>query len=141
MCDPYLNSRSVTATNTGCHRSMSSAELSDEAPLPSQPLLLALLPPPPHPPPMIRRLSHPMCLISPINDTSTRFASTSAACVVCAMAECSALNQTNASAGSVARKMQEWIPSGECSSIERFSVWRRQGWKKSVMNELNVAGL
>lgn len=75
----YLNSRSVTATNTGCQRSTpSSAELSEEAPLPSQALLLL----PPLPMLMTRLLSHPMCLNSPIRDTSARFASTNAACVV-----------------------------------------------------------
>lgn len=126
----YLNSRSVTATNTGCHRSMSSVELSEEAPLPSQALLLPLLPPPP----VTRLLSHPICRNSPINETSTRFASTNAACVVWPIAECNALNQTIASAGSVARKMHEWMPSGECSSIVRFSV---KNWKKTK-NLLNA---
>lgn len=53
---------------------------------------------------------------------NARFASSKARCALRAIAECNALNQANASCGSTARKMHECIPSGECSSMQRFSM-------------------
>lgn len=63
-----------------------------------------------------------MYLSSPIKVANARLASCSAFCVFRAIAECNALNHANASCGSVARNMHEWMPSGECNSMERFSA-------------------
>lgn len=67
-----------------------------------------------------------MCFNSPIMFDNARFASSKARCALRAIAECNALNHANASCGSMARKMHECMPSGEWSSIQRFSmVWKR----------------
>lgn len=60
-----------------------------------------------------RRLNHPICFSSPIILDNARFASSKARCVLRAIAECNALNQTNASCGSLARNKHECTPSGE----------------------------
>lgn len=96
-----------------------------DVPLP--PLAAPLPPPPPAlpelpPPPLSRLLSQPMCLSSPMSADSARFASSRERCVLLLMAECSALNQTKASAESAARRMHECTPSGEWSSRQRFSA-------------------
>lgn len=71
-----------------------------------------------------RRLSHPICFSSPIIFDKARFASIRARCVLRAMAEWSALNHAKASGASVALKIHECTPSGEWSSMQRFSLNR-----------------
>lgn len=135
----YRSSRSVTATKTGCHRSASS-ELSElERPfckvVPKKYAWITIsfnnstrcwsalkgfirftcsL--------NVRRHNQPMYFSSPRMLANARFASNSAFIVLRAIAECRALNQASASAASVARRMQECMPSGECSSSDRLSV-------------------
>lgn len=67
------------------------------------------------------RLNQPMYLSSPIIVANARLASCNARCVLRDITECNALNQPNASCASVALNIHEWIPSGECNSMERFS--------------------
>ena len=104
------NSRSVAATKTEIHLSASS-ELSElDRPFWSHALF---------------RLSHPICFSSPTMPDSVRFASAKAFCAHFEIAECSALNQDIASCGSWARNIHEWMPSGEWSSMHRFSVYKK----------------
>lgn len=81
-----------------------------------------------------RRLSHPMCFNSPIIFDRARFASCRARCVLRAIAECSALNHAKASCESLARNIHEWMPSGECNSMHRFSGSRRVEEKRKSKN-------
>lgn len=70
-----------------------------------------------------RWLSQPICLNSPIIFATARFTSCSARCVLRHMVECNALNHMSASCESLARNMHEWMPSGECNSMHRFSAF------------------
>lgn len=91
----------------------------------------------------IRRLNQPMCFNSPSILAKARFASSKAVCVVRAIAECNALNQIKPSCGSDARKIHEWIPSGEWSSMQRFSVITKKGnfSEKGKLNKNNDSAL
>lgn len=78
------------------------------------------------------RLNQPMYFSSPIIVANARLASCNALCVLRAITECNALNQPNASCASVALNIHEWMPSGECNSMERFSERKKQNefyWK------------
>lgn len=70
----------------------------------------------------LRLLSQPMYFNSPIIVVNVRFASINAFCVLQLIAECNALNHMTASCWSIALNIHEWIPSGECNSMQRFSL-------------------
>lgn len=82
------------------------------------------------------RLNQPMYFSSPIIVANARLASCNALCVLRAITECNALNQPNASCASVALNIHEWMPSGECNSMERFSERKKKAKRILLENYL-----
>jgi hypothetical protein len=78
-------------------------------------------------------------LSSPIIVDNAKFASCNAFDVHLDIAECNALNQIKASCGSDAFKIHEWIPSGEYSSMQRFSVMGKLEEKEKATDQMEKA--